>query len=318
MIREIGIFLGLLVSAAALYFVDIQFSIAYLGQIASSLLSISVAYLFFEIIVARIGNRTIKDAKTRYSFKKAVYILFIATVAVLLIRVWVEDAQSLLLSYGIIAAGVAIALQDFFRSFVNGIAVAFSGVYRVGDRIEVDGIFGDVMDIGLLNTTLMEMRGWVHGDQPTGRIVMIPNNAALSNKVFNYTKDHSFIWDEIVVPITYDSDWKGAIEIFLGIIRNETGEVAKQAEQEIDRIGEVYYLPRKVTEPAVFLTVTDNWISIALRYVTDVKSRRSTSDRINRLILEAVESSEHIRIASATFEITGKHTVRLTESGKNP
>lgn len=318
MIREIGIFLVLLISAAALYFIDRQFSVMYIGPIASSLLWISVAYLFFEIIVARVANRTIKDAKTRYSFKKAISILFLATVAVLLIRVWVADAQSLLVSYGIIAAGVAIALQDYFRGFVNGIAIAVSGVYRVGDRIEVDGVFGDVMDIGLLNTTLMEMRGWVQGDQPTGRIVVMPNNAALSTRIFNYTRDHSFIWDEIVVPISYDSDWKSAIDIFLGIIRNETGAIAKQAEQEIDRIGEIYYLPRKVTEPAVFLTVTDNWISIALRYVTDVKSRRSTADRINRLILEAVESSEQIRIASATFEITGKQTVGPTGSGKTP
>lgn len=316
MLREIAIVAALLLAAGGLAFAEQQLSVGWLGNLSSTVLTVALVYLLFGIVVTRIGYRAISDPKTRYSFKKAVSILFVAVLAVLVIRIWVEDTQSLLVSYGIIAAGVAIALQDFFRSFVNGIAVAFSGIYRVGDRIEMNGIYGDVMDIGLLNTTLMEMRGWVDADQPTGRIAVVPNNAAIASTVFNYTKDHSFIWDEIVVPITYDSDWKAAIELFSAIISSETGETSVRAAQEIDRIGEIYYLPRKVTDPSVYVRITDNWIAIALRYVTDVKTRRATSDTLNRRILEAVEKNDSIRVASATFEISGRHVVRL-ENGRS-
>jgi small-conductance mechanosensitive channel len=195
-------------------------------------------------------------------------------------------------------------LQDILKNFVGGILIIVSGYYRVGDRISIDDKFGDVMDIGIMNTILMEIKGWVGGDQPSGRLIVVPNGVVLSNSFYNYTRDHSFVWDEISIPLTYDSDWRRAKEIVLSILKKETEALTKQAEVEIDQIGEGYYLPKKVVEPSVYISFTDNWITLDARYVTDARTRRILRSRLSELILSAIEEAKGITISSETFTVT--------------
>jgi small-conductance mechanosensitive channel len=207
-------------------------------------------------------------------------------------------------SYGIIGAAIAFALQDLFKNFVGGFLIIISSMYRVGDRISIDDKYGDVMDIGIMNTTLMEIRGWVSGDQPSGRLLFIPNGFVMNHSLYNYTRDHSFVWDEISIPLTYDSDWKLAKDLILGIIIKETAAMTKQADEEIERIGETYYLPKKIVDPSAYITLTDNWITLDVRYVTDVRSRRSLRSRLNELALTAIQKEARITIASTTVTVT--------------
>ncbi len=313
MLRELAIFLLFITLSAIFWFASTVYNVPALSQLFLTTLTLALVYLIFRLVNDRVANRAIKDARTRYTFRKAVSILSLLILAVVFIRIWVEDAQVLLLSYGILAAGLAIALQDVFKNFVGGILITTTGLYRVGDRIEAEGVFGDVMDIGVMTTTLMEIQGWVSADQPTGRIAVIPNGFALSRTVHNYTMDHNFVWDEISLPITYDSDWKEAVALFEEIVRREVGELTEQADREIEAIGEKYYLPKKVTEPGIFLTLTDNWVTFEIRYVAAVRERRVLHDRLSRLLLEAVEASDAIRIAGETLSITGTHEVRLLD-----
>ncbi|MFA7303880.1 MAG: mechanosensitive ion channel domain-containing protein [Methanoregula sp.] len=136
-------------------------------------LVLTISYLFFFVIIGMVFVRRIQDLKTRYTANKALSVLSIVFIIVFILQIWVTDTSSLLVSYGIIGAGLAFALQDVFKNFVGGILIIVSGYYRVGDRITIDDKSGDVMDIGILNTTLMEIRGWVGGDQPSGRLLMI-------------------------------------------------------------------------------------------------------------------------------------------------
>jgi small-conductance mechanosensitive channel len=311
MLRQIALFLVLMAGAVALWFAGTVYPADYLDRGAITFAAVAAIYFFYAVLTDMLASRAVKDAKTRYTFKKAVFIISVVVLCFALIRVWVDDTQSLVVSYGILAAGLAIALQDFFRNFVGGIMITLSGMFRVGDRIEAGGVIGDVMDIGIFNTTILEIRGWVDGDQPTGRISIIPNGFAISGSVHNYTKDHNFIWDEISLPITYESDWKEAAVRFYEVLRRETEELSRVADAEIERIGEKYYLPRKVTEPAVFLSVTDNWVMLDMRYVTDVRNRRAARDRISRLLLEEVEKSDRITIASENMEVSGRHVVKI-------
>jgi small-conductance mechanosensitive channel len=248
--------------------------------------------------------RRITDLKTRYTANKAVSIVSVVFIIVLWLRIWVTDTSALIVSYGIIGAALAFALQDVFRNFVGGILIIISGMYRIGDRISIDNNFGDVMDIGVLNTTLMEIRGWISGDQPSGRLVTIPNSLVISHPLFNYTRDHSFLWDEISIPLSYDSDWRLAKDLILGIVVQETAAMTKQADEEIERIGEKFYLPKKVVEPSAYITLTDNWITLDVRYVTDARTRRVIHSRLNELILAAVEAEEKITISSTTVTVT--------------
>ncbi|MGB9177414.1 MAG: mechanosensitive ion channel domain-containing protein [Methanoregula sp.] len=276
----------------------------YLYQISLTLWTIAGAYLFVKILLDEILLRKIKDKKVRYSLNKAITILSAAAAIVIIIDIWFPDTQSFIVAIGVISAGVVIALQDVFRNFVGGILIMTGNLYQVGDRIEIGGETGDIMDIGVMNTTMMELRGGIDSDQATGRITSIPNGKVITTPVHNYTKDHSFLWDEIMIPITYSSNWKKAKEVMLEIVTRETAEIVKEAEEEIEKIGETYYLPKRMVEPAVYLTPADTWISFHVRYVTRGKERRTFRTRISEMILQKVHEYPDISISSTTSSIT--------------
>ena len=302
--REYTLFLVLLVATATTLAIWFFFPEQMTYRLFLSALAVTVIYFIFTLVLDSLLRKKITDTKTRYTATKLVSIFEILLMAVVVFRIWVEDYSTLVVFFGIIGAGLAIALQDVVKNFAGSVVIILAGSYTVGDRIEIDGIYGDVMDIGIMNTTLMELRGWVQGDQASGRLTMVPNSKVITTSVNNYTKDHSFIWDEIQIPVTYDSDWKKAIGIITAIAQQETDEISTRAESEIERIGEKYYLPKRDIEPAVYVRITDNWILLSVRYVTYVRERRILYARLNRLILEAFEQEPEIVVASATMDIT--------------
>jgi len=107
-----------------------------------------------------------------------------------------------------------------------------------------------------------------------------------------------------MIPVTYSSDWKMAKEVMLDIVTRETAGIVKEAEAEIEKIGETYYLPRRMVEPAVYLTPTDNWITFYIRYVTRAKERRQFRTRISEMILEKIRECPEISISSTTTTVT--------------
>ncbi|HUT38574.1 MAG TPA: mechanosensitive ion channel domain-containing protein [Methanoregula sp.] len=285
-------------------------------DIFSTSLVLTGTYFFFQIIIGLFIIRRITDLKTRYTANKVISVLSIVFIIAICLRIWVTDTSSLIVSYGIIGAGLAFALQDVFKNFVGGILIMISSIYRVGDRISIDEKFGDVMDIGVMSTTLMEIRGWVSGDQPSGRLLMIPNGLVINHPLYNYTRDHSFIWDEISIPLTYDSDWRLAKDLILGIVIQETASMTMQADEEIERIGEKYYLPKKVVEPSAYITLTDNWITLDVRYVSDARGRRLLRTRLSELILSAIEKDDRITISSTTVTVTSVVQTSASREGK--
>ncbi len=313
MARKIVNLLALIIVIALLWFANSKYPEDYLEKGFYTFLALAIIYFIFKVAVEGTVTKRIKEAKARYSFRKVVSVLYLVVLLLVVIRIWVEETGSLLLATGLIIAGIAIALQDFFKNFVGGILIFTTGIYRVGDRIEIASKVGDVIDIGIFNTTILELKGWVAGDQATGRLTIIPNGYVLSSAVNNYTKDHNFIWDEISLPLTYDSDWKEAITKILTIVKKETENITDQAEKEISNIREKYYLGERRVEPQIFLTPTDNWINLNIRYVVEVRGRRLLRDKLSRMILSEIEKSENIKIASATFDIVGFPEVKLTQ-----
>ena len=301
---------SLLLAAALAKFFDIKYGLPDLNKISGSLFWVAVLYFVFQIFLDVVIFRRIKNAKTRYSFKKANQALFILVSALLILRIWIIDPQVLVVAYGLIAAGVAISLQDVFKNFAGTIIIFLASPYRVGDRIEINGKFGDVIDIGILYTSLLELREWIGGDQPTGRISIVPNGHVLTQVVNNYTKDHDFIWDEFTFPVTYGSDWRRASILMLEIVKKTTQETTKNAERQIFSLEEKYYLSKRNIEPMVFVVPTDNWIQLNIRYVVNTRSRRLVKNELLSSILSAIEHEDGIKIASQTFTISGSPTIK--------
>lgn len=302
----------LLVAVTFAFFIaNLQYSDIYLEKALYSTIAVTIAYLLFQIVLSEYANKRIKDSKTRYTLRKVLSIVSIAVALFSLLIIWITETQNILIAFGLIGAAIAFALQDIFKNFMGGILLFISGSYRVGDRIELDGKYGDVIDIGILNTTLMETRNWVSGDQVTGRLTIIPNGVVLAGTIQNYTRDFDFIWDEMTIPVTYDSDWNEAAQKILEIIKTETRDVIVNAQKTMERIEGKYYFTRRSLEPSIFMSLTDNWITFGIRYVTDVRSRRDLHNRIGRLILSEIAKSPKIKIASTTLNITAFPPVHL-------
>jgi small-conductance mechanosensitive channel len=302
--RQLLIFSALLLLSVALGAAAHIINEPVVTNLFSTALVLTATYLIFSVIIGMFLVRRIADLKTRYTANKAISVLSIVFIIAVCLQIWVTDTSSLIVSYGIIGAALAFALQDMFKNFVGGFLIIISSMFRVGDRISIDDKFGDVMDIGIMSTTLMEIRGWVSGDQPSGRLLFIPNGFVMNHALYNYTRDHSFVWDEISIPLTYDSDWKLAKDLILGIVTKETASMTKQADEEIERIGETYYLPKKVVDPSAYITLTDNWITLDVRYISDARSRRPLRARMSELILTAIEKEDRITISSTTVTVT--------------
>jgi len=309
MFKKIVTAIVLIIFTASLWFTQYQYPDLYNFLIVKSfytLLALTIIYIIFRVFFEEIIVKRMKQAKMRYSFKKTISILYVLIFLFAFVAIWIEQTETILISYGLIGAGIAVSLQDVFKNFAGGIIIFSTGMYRVGDRVEINGKTGDVMDIGVLFTTMMEIGEWIDGNQATGRLTIIPNSNVLTNNVNNFTKDHNFIWDEISLPITYDSDWKKTSDMILEIVKKQTEIIATQADKEITKLGEKYYLPKKPVEPVVFLTLTDNWINLNIRYVTDTKDRRVIRDKLSKLILSEIEKSKNIRIASENIDINLK------------
>ena len=303
--KRIPILTALIIASVLFWFANLKYPHVHLQRGFTTFLAFAIVYFFFALVFEETVAKRIRTPRTRYSFKKTISILNLVAFLMVAVTIWVENIQSLLVAYGLIGAGVAVGLQDFFKNLLGGITIFVTGIYSVGDRVEISSKYGDVIDIGLLYTTILEIKEWVAGDLPTGRLTTIPNGYVISNTINNFTKDHNFIWDEIHVPITYDSDWKEAGNIIQGIVSRETRSVTDQAEKEIASLEERYYFSKQAVEPAIFLTLTDNWITFNIRYITEVRQRRLLHNKLSRIILNEIQKSKNIKIASTTLNIVG-------------
>ena len=272
--------------------------VPYLDRIIITIVAIAVIYVFFKFFIEKAAIRGIIDPRARYTLRKAITMLCYLVIVLGIVAIWINNTQTLALTFGLMAAGAAIVLQDILRNFLGGIMIFSAGLYRIGDRIEVNGKFGDVIDIGMMYTTLMEIKVWVEGDQPSGRLSILPNGYILTQAVNNYTKDHNFIFEDMTIPLTYGSDWKKAVDVIEEIVKNDAAAATKQAKAEIEHLGEKYYLQKKVVEPSVFVGIGDNGIRLSVRYVTDARDRRDTRDRITRKILDSLKQIPEIKMAS--------------------
>jgi small-conductance mechanosensitive channel len=276
-----------------------------LARSALTTVVLAVIYFVFNIILQDKIINKIAISERRYYLSKASWLAYVLVIAITISIIWVENIQALLFGFGLVAAAFTISLQDVARNFAGGSTIFWNGYYRVGDRIEIGSKKGDVIDIGILYTTIMETNEWVSGDQPTGRLSVIPNSYVLNNVLNNYTRGFSFLWDEITVPITYDSDWKAARSLILDIIRKETESVKELADEEITHLQQKYYTSRRSLEADLFMKLTDNWIELTARYVVHARQRRMVKSRLSQQILEEIEASNNIRVASQTYDIVG-------------
>ncbi len=208
---------------------------------------------------------------------------------------------------------MAFALQQVLTSAVAFVQIMAGKVYRTGDRVLVGGVIGDVIQINVFLTTLMEIRGdWVDGDQYTGRVVRVPNSAIYQQPVFNYSADYEFLWDELKIPVRYGSDRKLAVQIMTDAVQPRVGEATERMKQEWQQLKEDYAIEDASLEPQIFLVANDNWLQYSIRYLVDYKMRRRTKSELCEAIVAAFEEHpDKVGIASGTYDIVGLPTLKV-------
>jgi small-conductance mechanosensitive channel len=276
-----------------------------LGKSIVSLLIAIVIIVIISSIVKRIIPKNISDASSRYRARKLVNIIgYISAITVALV-VFSNQLSALSVVLGVAGAGVAFAFQEVIASFAGYLVLHSSNFFKVGDRVLLGGIKGDVIDVGLLRTSLMETGDWIDGDRYNGRITKVANSFIFKAPVHNYSGDFPFLWDEVQIPIKTDGDFEYAKDKFLEILVDVQGSFAQDAKGYWHKMTEKYMVENARIDPFVLMKFDENWITFTLRYVVDYKSRGSVKDKIYAKTLEAIRNSEgRLEVASAAFEIT--------------
>ena len=201
-------------------------------------------------------------------------------------------------------------------SLAAGLNIWLGNIYRVGDRVRTGDVVGDVMDISLARTTVMEVGEWVKADQYTGRVVTVANRVVWVNPVYNFTQHWGYLWDEITLPITYESDWQGAAELMLEQGQMYTKELQADAEGKLNRMIDRYPLKDTKVEPTIYVAMTDNWVELTLRFLVDAQERRRVKDQLHRELLQHFQAEESITVASTTIEIVGFQPIQADQRNK--
>jgi len=275
-----------------------------IGRLLASAVAIAVIYTVV-LLLRRSLSRAFTDNEARYRLRKLLSFLGYAAATLVVLNIYSDRLTGLTVALGVAGAGIAFALQEVIASVAGWIAISFGQFYRTGERVELGGIRGDVIDIGVLRTTLMEVGKWVDGDLYNGRIVRIANSFVFKEPVFNYSADFPFLWDEFTVPIHPATDWKLARTIIRNAIEEVIGDYPQRSQTAWSTLVDKYRIEAASVEPMVTMNANENWFTFTGRYIVDYRKRRTTKDQIFTRILEEIGRTDgRVRLASAAYEIT--------------
>lgn len=289
----------------------------FISRLLEVLMGVIVIAIAFRIISSTL-TRYIRGSDARYRSRKLMTLVSYLLMLLFAASVFSDSLGQLTVIFGVTGAGIAFALQEVIASVAGWSAISLGQFYGPGDRVQLGGITGDVIDISLLRTTLMECGDWVKADLYNGRIVRVANSFVFKEPVYNYSRDFPFLWDEITVPVKYGCDHQLARELLERVVQEEVGDYAAQAQKHWQQMVQKYLIEDARVAPAVTLIANDNWMEFTVRYAVDFKRRRLTKDRLFTRILDEIERTDgQVALASATFHLveTPTFNVNMLNSG---
>jgi small-conductance mechanosensitive channel len=268
-------------------------------KLLSTLLIIFILWVI-RIAIGRLVYRKYEDVKTRYVWMKTVTYITVILGIIMITSVWFRGFKSLGTYLGILSAGLAIALKDPLTNIAGWIFLMFRRSFSVGDRIQIGDKAGDVIDIRMFQFILLEIGNWVDADQSTGRVIYVPNGLLFTLPLANYSKGFQYIWNEVNVLLTFESNWQKAKGI-LGDIANKHAEhLSKAAERKVKEASKKFMIFYKSLTPTVYTSVKDSGVQLTIRYLCEPRNRRGTEQAIWEEILTELGKSKDIDFAYPT------------------
>jgi small-conductance mechanosensitive channel len=269
---------------------------------------IAVAVVLLAWLGGVVAARRAHDQFSAFHYRRLARYAVAAAAAMVLLFVWRSALGNVAIFGGLAVAGLAFALQEAIGAVAGWFNILSGGIYRIGDRVELGGVKGDVIDITLLRTKVLEMGSssedepsWVGGRQYTGRVVTLSNKTTFTEPVYNYSSFFEFVWEELRIPVPYRADWRRAEQIVLEEARRVSA--TEGAQEAIEAMMARFPMPKQELDPRVYVQLTDNWIELAARFVIPVRQSRTVRDDMSRAIRERFDDAG-IEIASTSMEMT--------------
>jgi len=250
--------------------------------------------------VLYLGKKRGGDVRVRYLWRKTTTYTYYFLIIILFGVIWLDDLTNLVTYLGLVSAGIVIALSDPITNIAGWFFIFLRRPFKVGDRIQIGEHAGDVIDARIFQFTLLEIGNWVDADQSTGRMIHIPNKKVFSDSLANYSKGFQFIWNEIPVLISFESDWRKTKTILQTIIAKYDQDFRQDVEQQLQVTAEDFLIYTPTTTPIVYTAVKDSGVLLTIRYLCKPHERRSTTDVICEDILNEFAGHPDINLAYPT------------------
>jgi small-conductance mechanosensitive channel len=280
-------------------------------------------WLVRRIVLGFVYQR-VKDPWGRYRWRKGLTYALVTAGVIIIAGIWLTAGVTELVSFlGILSAGLAIALKEPLSNFAGWAFIIWRRPFEVGDRVQIGPHAGDVIDLGLFQFTLNEIGAWVDADQSSGRIIHIPNGKIFTDPVANYNKGFRYIWNEVPVVVTFESDWRKAKQILGKIAVKHAEHLTAQAEQELLSASQQYLINYRKLTPIVYTKVVNDGVQLTIRYLIEPRKRRGTEHAIWEDILTEFAAAPDIDLAYHTtrgfkYSDEGKPALRATPTSPQP
>jgi len=269
------------------------------GQLISTAAILAI-FLALRWAVLRALYRRFDDARLLYQWRKTVTYVTALLTFLVVGRIWFQGFGSISTFLGLLSAGLAIALQDPIVNLAGWLFLVWRRPFNVGDRIQIGEHRGDVIDVRIFQFTIMEIGNWVDADQSTGRIIHIPNGKIFREAQANYTQGFHYIWNEIPVLVTFESDWRKAKSILLKVATEQALHLSTEAQEQIRRAARQFMIFYTHLTPIVYTSVADSGVLLTIRYMCEPTRRRSSAEAIWEAVLTEFAAHDDIDYAYPT------------------
>jgi small-conductance mechanosensitive channel len=271
-------------------------------RVAASILIITGSWL-----LGRLGQRLLRrketDPASRYRWQKTLRYSSVFTTLVLLGVLWIEGLPTLTTFLAVISAGLAVALRDLLVDLSGWLFIVWRHPFGLGDRIQIGTWAGDVVDIRWFQFTMLEIQNWVDADQSTGRVVHIPNGSVFREPLAKFSRGFAYIWNEIPVRLTFESDWRKAKALLQGIGERHSAAVSAEAERSLTEKAPDYLIFYRKFTPMVYTRGREFGVQLTLRYLCNPRERRGTEHAIWEDVLAAFAAEPEIQFAYPTLRV---------------
>lgn len=277
-------------------------------------IAVIVLSVFMRAAIVALVRKRSEDPRSIYTWRKGTQYFFTVFALTMIISIWFQGTSDVATFLGLLSAGVAVALKDPLANLVGWLFVLWQRPFSVGDRVEIRGMIGDVVDQRFFTFTMLEVGNWTHGEQSTGRVLHVPNSHVFAHPLFNYTEPFNFIWDEIAVVVTFESDWALTKELLTKIVNEHSSEIIPEAKRQLEDTSKKSLISYSNLSPIVYTSVVDVGVKLAVRYLTPTRRRRGAQNELWEAILTELSGEECISLAYPTQRVVADGLAHMEPS----